>query len=448
MQLALKPNSDLVSALAEVEAQYKARHPKSAQRQAEAAQHMPGGNTRTVLYYSPFPLTWASGKGNRLTDIDGLEYLDLLGEYSAGLYGHSNPIVQGAIKKAVDDGTVLGGPNKYEARLAAAIRARFPSIDLIRFTNSGTEANLMALAVVHAIKADRPRVMVFDGGYHGGVFYFRHGGSPLNAPYGWLIGNYNDVEGTRALIRRHARHLAAVLVEPMQGSGCLAGTPEFLGMLREECSTNDIVLIFDEVMTSRLSPSGLQGRLGIKPDMTTMGKYLGGGASFGAFGGRRDIMERFDPARPDSFGHAGTFNNNVLSMAGGLAGLTQVFTPAEAVRINALGDRLRERLNKVGAARGAPFQATGVGSLVGLHFRRGRILKQADMHSTDATAEHAQLEVEKLFHLEMLDRGYYFARRGYIALSLPTTDADCEGFASAVDDFLLARGSLVERALS
>jgi glutamate-1-semialdehyde 2,1-aminomutase len=448
-QHALKPNSDLASALAEAEAHYKARHPKSAARQAEAAQHMPGGNTRTVLYYSPFPLAWAGGHGNRLTDVDGHDYLDLLGEFSAGLYGHSNTVVQAAIKKAVDEGTVLGGPNQYEARLAAAIRARFPSIELVRFTNSGTEANLLALSAVRAIAPDRPRVLVFEGAYHGSVFYFGHGGSPLNVPIPWLMAEYNDVEGTRTLIRRHARHLGAVLVEPMQGSGgCLAGTPEFLGMLREECSAQGVTLIFDEVMTSRLSPSGLQGRLGIRPDLTTLGKYLGGGASFGAFGGRRSIMERFDPARPDALGHAGTFNNNVLSMAGGVDGLTQVFTPAEAVRLNGLGDKLRDRLNAAAAHRKAPFQATGVGSLIGLHFIRGKIVKPADAHPKDAEAERTQLEVEKLFHLEMLDRGHYFARRGYIALSLPTTDADCYGFVAAVDDFLQAHGSLIDRVLA
>jgi glutamate-1-semialdehyde 2,1-aminomutase len=213
-------------------------------------------------------------------------------------------------------------------------------------------------------------------------------------------------------------------------------------MLREECTAHDIVLIFDEVMTSRLSPAGLQGLFGVRPDMTTLCKYLGGGVSFGAFGGKREIMGRFDPARPDSFAHAGTFNNNVLSMAGGLAGLTQVFTPGEAVRINAVGDRLRERLNKVAAERGAPFQATGIGSLIGLHFRGGRIYRGADTGG-DSRAAEIQHAMETLFHLEMLNRGYYFARRGYIALSLPTTDADCDGFATAVDDFLAVRGPLI-----
>jgi len=448
MELAVRANADLANALAEAEAQYRATHPKSAARQAAAAQHMPGGNTRTVLFFTPFPLTWASGKGNRLTDIDGREYLDLLGEYTAGLYGHSDPIIQAAFKKAIDDGTVLGGPNKYEGRLAAAIRARFPSVDLIRFTNSGTEANLLALSAVRAQRPGRPMVMAFDHGYHGSVFYFSKRSAALNMPIPWVVGEFNEVEDTKDLLRRHAKELAAVIVEPMQGGGgCIAGTPEFLGMLRAECTANGIVLIFDEVMTSRLSPGGMQARLGIAPDMTTFGKYLGGGASFGAFGGKRELMERFDPNRPDSLAHAGTFNNNVLSMAGGLAGLTQVFTPSQAVRLNALGDRLRDRINDVAKSLAAPLQATGVGSLIGLHFARRQIRTPADAHPADPKAENVLADLRKLFHLELIHRGYYMARRGFIALSLPTTEADAEGFVSAVTDFLETRGALIERSL-
>jgi glutamate-1-semialdehyde 2,1-aminomutase len=448
MELAVRPNADLTDALAEAEAQYRATHPKSAARQAEAAQHMPGGNTRTVLYFTPFPLTWAGGKGNRLTDIDGREYLDLLGEYTAGLYGHSDPIIQAAFKKAIDDGTVLGGPNQYEGRLAAAIRARFPSVDLIRFTNSGTEANLLALSAIRAQRPGRPMVMAFDHGYHGSVFYFSKKSAALNMPIPWVVGEYNEVEDTRVLLRRHAKELAAVIVEPMQGGGgCIAGTPEFLGMLREECTANGIVLIFDEVMTSRLSPGGMQAKLGIAPDMTTFGKYLGGGASFGAFGGKRELMERFDPDRPDSLAHAGTFNNNVLSMAGGLAGLTQVFTPSEAVRLNALGDRLRDRINGAAKSLAAPLQATGVGSLIGLHFARRPIRTPADAHPADPGVEKVLADLHKLMHLEMIQRGYYLARRGFIALSLPTTEADAEGFVAAVTDFIETRGALIERSL-
>jgi len=416
----------LTGSLSEAVARYRWLHPKSAARHEEAARHMPGGNTRSVLYYPPFPLTWARGRGNRLTDIDGLEYLDLLGEYSAGLYGHSNPIIQSALKKAIDDGTVLGGPNVYEAQLAEAIRSRFPSIDLIRFTNSGTEANLMALSVVRAITPSRSRVLVFGGAYHGGVLYFREGAGPLNVPFDWLVGTYNEVAKTRALLRTHAQTISAVLVEPMQGGACIPGTAEFLTMLREECTRHHIVLIFDEVMTSRLSSAGLQGLLKITPDLTTFGKYLGGGSSFGAFGGKRDIMQRLDPSRADSFEHAGTFNNNVLSMAAGLAGLTKVFTPSEVTRINNLGDALRERLNAMAKARAAPLYATGCGSLIGLHF---------------SGKESSVGQVETLFHVEMLNRGFYLASRGYMALSLPTTELDVERFAAAVEEFLVRYAS-------
>lgn len=438
---------DLADALGAVESLYCIRRPISAQCQRESAEHMPGGNTRTVLHFSPFPLVFASARGNRLTDVDGLDYLDLLGEYSAGLYGHSNPVVQAAILQALNDGTAFGGPTPYETGLAQAIRARFPSIDLLRFTNSGTEANLMALSTVRALRPHRPRIMVFNGAYHGSVFNFRGLGASLIAPFDWLVASYNDLEGVRTALRTHGAAIAAVLVEPMLGGGCIPGNATFLAMLREECTARDIVLIFDEVMTSRLSPSGLQGLLGIRPDMTTLGKYLGAGNSFGAFGGRRDLMDRFDPTLSNALLHAGTFNNNVLSMAGGLAGLTQVFTPVESLRINALGDHLRERLNAIARAHSARFQATGVGSLIGLHFSANPILRPEDTDYADEAAQSARVKLETMLHLEMINRGYYFGRRGYISLSLPTTAADCENFAAAIDDFLATRGPLIESVL-
>ena len=438
----------LAARLADAERRYRTRNPSSAERHASAVRHLPGGNTRTVLHYAPFPLTWASGRGNRLVDLDGHEYVDLLGEFSAGLYGHSEPVIQAAMKQAIDDGLVLGGPNRYEARLAEAIKARFPSIDLIRFTNSGTEANLVAFSLVRAITA-RPRILVFDGAYHGGVFDFGPAKARLGLPLDWLIGEFNDVDATRALIRTNAAALAAVVVEPLIGRGCLPADSGFLRMLREESTAAGALLVFDEVMTSRLSPSGMQGLAGITPDLTTLGKYLGGGASFGAIGGRRDLMQRFDPSHADALMHAGTFNNNVLSMAAGSAGLTQVFTPEACVRVNALGDRLREQLNVAASARQAPFRATGIGSLVGLHFTgRHAPSRPQDTYPTDAASERAQTIVKALFHLDMIERGYFFSRRGYIALSLPTTDDDCAGFVAAVDQFLAAHGRDVRAALS
>lgn len=446
MEAASEPHGDLMRELAIVEASYRRRHPNSERRHALALRHMPGGNTRSVLHYSPFPLAWQSGSGNRLTDIDGREYLDLLGEYSAGLYGHSNPAISAAIKRAVDDGMALGGPNRYEAPLAEAICARFPSMELVRFTNSGTEANLLALSLARIASPGRTRVMAFEGAYHGGVLDFRNGGSALNVPFDWVVGRYNDADGARALIGAHATTLAAVIVEPVLGGGCIPGTDPFLRALRDETSRHGIALVVDEVMTSRLALHGLHGALGIRPDLVTIGKYAGGGSSFGAFGGRRQFMERLDPSRPGALPHAGTFNNNVLSMAGGLAGLTEVFTPSEAVRINNLGDRLRDRLNERARRRRAPFLASGVGSLIGLHFVDDPTPLLRPPAGSAAIIE-ARRSIETLFHLELLEQGYHFSRRGYISLSLPTTEADCDNFTEAVDAFLGARGELLRATI-
>jgi glutamate-1-semialdehyde 2,1-aminomutase len=425
---AARLSDPLSRALAAAEARYRARHPQSARLHERACRFLPGGSTRSAIHHLPFPLTWQQGRDQWLIDVDGHRFIDLLGEYSAGLYGHSDARIQAAIQRAVEDGLVLGGPNRYEAHLAEALCTRFPSIELVRFTNSGTEANLMALATARAAAPGRRRVLVFEGGYHGGVLNFRRGHGALTLDLEWCIGHYNAIDRTRELIRREAHALAAVLVEPMQGGGCIPGEAAFLGMLREVCTQHEVLLIFDEVMTSRLSPAGLQGILGLRPDLTTLGKYLGGGASFGAFGGRRDLMQRFDTARADAIEHAGTFNNNVLSMAAGLAGLTEVYSAEAIARLNGAGDALRERLNAIAVRRGAALVATGIGSFIGLHLD-GRAIPG---ELSPAAAERRS-RLEALFHLEMLARGFHLGRRGFIALSMPIMAADLERFALAVD---------------
>ena len=189
------------------------------------------------------------------------------------------------------------------------------------------------------------------------------------------------------------------------------------------------MLVFDEVMTARLSPGGMQQLLGIEPDLTTLAKFVGGGLSFGAFGGRTELMRRFDPSQPDALQHGGTFNNDVLTMAAGAAGLTQVLTEAEISRLNDLGDRLRDRLNAFSTERELTFCATGYGSLIGLHFTPGPVRNEDDVPES--------AELRALLHLHMLERGFSYGRRGFIALSLPLGAADVDGFAAAVEEFLL-----------
>jgi glutamate-1-semialdehyde 2,1-aminomutase len=420
----------------DAEQRFTQANPNSLRRFVEASRWMPGGNTRTALHYSPFPVAFHAAEAQHLTDLDGHSYVDFLGEYSAGLYGHSHPVILQAVRTALEGGVAIGGPNEYEAELASLLCSRFPSVELIRFTNSGTEANLMALATA-TVMTGRSRVMVFEGGYHGGVLSYR-GEHPTNVPYPVIRAEFNDAEGARSLIERHHGDLAAVIVEPMLGgAGAIPGSREFLVALREATGRNGVVLIFDEVMTSRLSPGGLQQVHGIRPDLTTFGKYVGGGFTFGAFGGARRLMERYDPSHPATLSHAGTFNNNVITMAAGTAGLRDVYTPEVALAHNARGDGLRDRLNAAFDAEGVAMQATGIGSLLNLHFQRAPIASVADL-VPGVEAKRA------LVHLAMLERGYYFARRGYIALSLALQPEDLDGLVAALTEVVLQHRSLLQ----
>ncbi|MGQ0564686.1 MAG: aspartate aminotransferase family protein [Gemmobacter sp.] len=433
------PNSSLDAAVADATARYVAANPASQARHEAARASLPGGNTRSVLWYEPFPVAIAEGHGCHLRDIDGHDYADFVSEYSAGLYGHSDPVIQAAMTEAVRNGVALGGPNRFEADLGAALISRFAALERVRFTNSGTEANIMAISTARAVTG-REKVVVFREGYHGGVLTFAHGGSVLNLPFPYLFAGYNDVEGTEALLREHAGSIACVILEQMLGGGgCIRGTDAFLGMLRRVTAEIGALLIFDEVMTSRLHVNGMQAVTGVVPDLMTLGKYIGGGASFGAFGGRADLMDRFDPTTPDAFGHGGTFNNNILSMSAGHAGLTRVLTPDASARFNALGDRLRMAMQGLIDAHGVAAAMTGYGSLFNLHF-----LPAADI--TPAAIEAADRRPGKLWHLEMMLAGQYVTPRGMIAMSLPHTEAEVNGLLSAFERFLDDYRSVLPRA--
>ena len=293
----------------------------------------------------------------------------------------------------------------------------------------------MALAAATAFTGRR-RILVFQGGYHGAVLGFARGRSAGNVPHDFIVSTYNDVAGTERLIETHGDELAAILVEPMLGSGgCIPGDRRFLEALRHASSACGAVLIFDEVMTSRLSAGGLQHALGITADLTTLGKYLGGGLSFGAFGGRRDIMGQFDPRRPNALPHAGTFNNNIVTMSAGVAGLTHVFTPAAADALNARGEALRRRLNA--ACKGRQLHFTGIGSLMCAHPVDGVIQTSADTATVDPL-------LRDLLYFDLLERGFYLARRGFIALSLAIGDDEIRRFEEAVADVLQQRGDFFE----
>ncbi|KAF2435225.1 putative glutamate-1-semialdehyde 2,1-aminomutase [Tothia fuscella] len=415
---------------------YTERNPKSLALYNKTLHFMPGANTRTVLHSQPFPLTFACGELCKLIDVDGHEYLDLLGEYSAGIYGHSNSKIKTAITEALNNGWNFGGKNQYEAQLAQTIVERFSySMDMVRFCNSGTEANMMAIGAAINFTGKK-KILAFVHGYHGGTISF-HEASPkynMNAAYDFIVADtYNDAEATSATISAlPSSSLAAIIVEPMQVSGgCIIGDPNFLQFLRDLATKEKALLIFDEVMTSRLDYGGLQVKYGIKPDITTLGKWAGGGMSFGAFGGRQDVMEMFDP-RTNRLTHSGTFNNNVMTMAAGIAGCG-IMDRETVEKLNKTGDDLRGRITesiKKGLLLSegtAPKMTTrGLGSLFGIYFNGS---EKDELHA--------------LFFHHLLDQGIYIASRGFIALNIEIKEEHFSPLLKAIDGFIKKHGVLL-----
>ena len=424
-------------ALAPAVEAYAARHPNSRALHEGARAFMPGGNTRSALYWEPFPLYVAHSRGCRLCDQDGHDYLDALGDFTAGLYGHSDPVIANAVSQVVAGGFARGAPGTGEIDLAQLLCERFPGIERVRFCNSGTEATLYAISLAR-IATGRGKLLCFSGAYHGGVFGFPPGGNPMNAPYDWTQATYNDAAGALDVIRGLGDDLAAVVVEPMlSNGGCIPARADFLKALRTGCDEVGALLIFDEIVTSRMGAGGLQALLGVRPDLTTLGKYIGAGFAFGAFGGRADVMDLMSPERPDGLVHAGTFNNNAYSTTVGAAALRQVFTPERAQRLLADGEALRDRLNAWAREIAPAAQFTGVGSAMNIHFCRGEIRSPQDL----AREPRSLL---RLFHYDLLEQGVYAAVRGQLNLSLPMGDRDFAVIETAVMASLTRRAALIE----
>ena len=439
----------LEAKLATLLQRYETLHPLSKQAFDRAQRVLPAGNTRSVLASKPFPLVIQSAKGAQITTVDGLTFEDFVSDYTAGIYGHSHPVIEEAVRQTLSTGFSLGAVTKKEAQLAEHLNERFPSVEKVRFCNSGTEANTFALAtaVAHTQRkkvrehtplsqcfrtTDSNQIVVFDNGYHGGTISFGAGGNAMNLPHDFLIGRYNDIEETRKLL---CHDIAAILVEPMQAAGGMRpASREFLLFLRQAADELGAVLIFDEVVTSRLHYHGLQGALDITPDMTTVGKYLGGGFPFGAFGGSAKIMDQFDSSDPTTaLHHSGTFNNNIFTMSAAVAA-SKLVTADEIQRLNRLGDRLREQANEMvegpGLANFVSF--SGYGSAVGIHFS-----------GTDAD------DLRDLCYFRLLDGGVSIGRRGFVSLNLMHTEESVDRFIRVLKAFLddLAQESSVTQDL-
>ncbi len=362
-----------------------------------------------MLHFEPFPFRVVSASGPEITDVDGHTYVDFLGNYTAGLFGHSPKLIADSVIEALGSGFALGATHPTEIELAEMLCARFNALERVRFTNSGTEANLMAIgtALHHT---GRSGVGVFEGAYHGGVLSFGHGAShPLNVPHRYVVAPFDDIAALDGMFADP--DLGCVIVEAVQGAGgCIPASDEFMAELSGRCADTGTILILDEVMTSRLSPGGAQDLYGIRPDLMTLGKYLGGGMTFGAFGGRADIMAHFDPAVGGVLTQAGTFNNNIVTMTAARTAVSLLLDDLRLEEVNRRGDTLRRSLNRALENRAHRMWVTGRGSMLTVHAEDDRLL---DLY----------------FHA-MLAAGNYLARRGFIALSFEIEDSHCEQLVS------------------
>jgi glutamate-1-semialdehyde 2,1-aminomutase len=411
----------------ELERMYREWSPGSARRAEQARRYLPGGDTRSSAHFLPYPLAAAGGRGCHLTDVDGHELVDFMNNFTSLIHGHAHPATVRAVQAQMALGSAHAAPTESQIELARLLCERVPSLDELRFCSSGSEATQMAVRAARAFTG-KSKIVKMEGGYNGSHDLGEMSLIPIPGKSGSIedpettladrslaagvardivTTPFNRADVTRRQIEQHADEIAALILEPMLGGlGMIPPTDGYLAELRSICDENEVLLIFDEVITLRLSLGGMQERQGVVPDLTTLGKIIGGGLPVGAFGGKREIMEQFNPERADALMHASTFSGNALSMAAGLAAL-RALDEQELARIDRLGERLRSGFNASFEKAGLRGQVTGMGSLCHVHFSDGPV--------TDARASVLGLiqsgPLAKLLHLGMLRRGIFAAGR-------------------------------------
>ena len=433
--------------------EYTAKTARSRTLHEEAAAVMPGGNSRTTTFFDPYPFYIERGQGAHIWDADGVDRLDFNGNYTSLILGHAPPEAIKAVQDVAAAGLSFPGPTEHEIRLAEALVRRIPSMETLRFTNSGTEATMNAVRAARAFTG-RAKIAKFEGAYHGTHDWVLVSVSPDVKTAGGrtrpkavassagvppavlkhtVVLPWNDGDACEAILEREGPNVAALLVDPLLGIGGVLPPGEgFLERLRALTERHGIVLVFDEVISFRVGPGGAQGRFGVRPDLTTLGKIIGGGLPIGAFGGRADIMAAYDPRRGGArISHGGTFNANPATMAAGLATLNAL-TPEAYARLDALGERLRGGVTRLLAGTRRKGQITGVSSLFCLHWTTGALTDYRSSRPRDA-------EMPLRVFIGLVNDGILLTPRGLGACSLAMTDEDVDRFVNALAR-VLARG--------
>jgi glutamate-1-semialdehyde 2,1-aminomutase len=406
---------------------------------------MPGGNSRHTVYFAPYPIYVERAAGCRIWDVDGVERIDCINNYSALIHGHCHPRIVEALREQAGKSLCVALPTESEIRLAELVTERLPGVEQVRFANSGTEAVMFAVMAARAATG-RNKIAKVEGAYHGS--YDTVEVSLYPTPDAWgaadapdsvapagvhegarsntIVLPANNVEVGRQILRRHGEDLAGVIIDPLtKNLGYLPVSAEFLQMLREETRSLGALLIYDEVYSFRLGYNGAQGELGVLPDITAMGKVIGGGMPIGAVGGSRALMEGlFDPRGGAKMSHGGTFNANPMSMVAGAAAL-ELYDRAAHERLAGLGERLRKGLGEVLRVTRQPGTVTGASSMIGLFHTEQPINDYRSMMGV-LMGDPAVMQRADMFFRHMLNNGVYMAHHGFMVLSTAMTEADID----------------------
>lgn len=411
---------------------------------------MPGGNTRTTVYIDPFPIYAARGDGCRVWDVDGNVFYDCINNFTAMVHGYGQAEVVASVAEQMPLGTAFGAPTLSEIELAELIVERLPSADQIRFANSGTEAVMMAIKAARAYTG-RPKIVKIEGAYHGSYDFAEvsldsspgnWGDMPTSTPYAKgtpagvlgdvLVVPFNDADALRSVFSAHGAEIAGVLIDPMPNrAGLIPAQRAYLEALVQTAHASGSLVIFDEVISFRLGHAGAQGLWGMTPDLTALGKIIGGGFPVGAIAGRADVMAVFDPTKgKPALPHGGTFTANPVTMRAGLAAM-RALTPATFAHLDRIGQLLRDGTNAALSRYNLPGQCVGLGSLFKVHFTAGPITDYRSVYP--GGSERRKLDA---FHKGLLSRGVLSASYGLFALSTPMTEADAGNILAAIDDTL------------
>jgi len=401
-----------------IHAAYLERAPASAENYARACEFMPGGTSRQAAFWAPYPLTIKRGEGAYFRDIDGHQYLDLINNYTAMVHGHAYPPIIEAVRKQIGNGTGWAAANEPQSRLASLIVDRVPSIEQVRFTNSGSEAGALAFTIARIITG-RTKLLMARYGYHGSLLEFEIGSFGREGPLTHLA-TYNDLADFEAVLDEHGDDIAAVFLEPVLGSGgVIEGGAQFLHGVRAAAHKAGALFVLDEVLTLRFAVGGCQAGINLEPDLTMLGKIIGGGFPVGAVGGSADVLRIFDPADMKVF-HTGTFNANPVTMVAGEISLREL-TAGRIERMDNLRELLQSGLADVAKKHGLPLATNHYGSCLNLYF-------------SEAVPESSVVRDDEVlmnkFHLACMNQGLFIAPRGMIALSTVIGE---EHIAEAID---------------